>query len=855
VSISGGREVTEGVTSVALQVTLSEPLAVRASVGLSAVGSTAQLNRDYVLSPAVAGNRITFLPGETTKTIFVNVNADTLREPAEKVSVSLTTPSNCTLGIAQAAVTIIDDDSYSVELIGPADSVPEGSGAAFQIKLSSPATKAELFAVSVSDESARSGRDFGPVTKRAISIPKGATSASFSIPILADSVVEYDETFQVRLTSAQPETPLPSPVRVTIAGLPPPRPRLSVADVSVLEGNSGTTNAIFRVSLSAASKNPVSVAYATTDSTATVSNGDFTPVSGTLTFAAGETSKTLSVPVRGDNVNESNEQFRLVLADAVNATLAKPIGTATIINDDVKAVIVPTISVADLTLPEGNTGTTAAQFTVTLSQATAATVSVAYTTAGGTATVGSDYVAASGNLVFRPGELSKTVAVAVKGDVAKEAKETFTLIVRSPVNATLAKPIGTATILNDDVDVPGFQINVNFLDSVPAVIRDVVTSAVAGWQQVITGDIPSAFDPFTGEFVDDLVLDVRLGLLGAANPTGSDQAENALANATFRYGAKSGEDGTLAIRKPSGLPFHATIGFDPADIPTNSDSILQLYYVAIHEIAHALGFGSLWNYDAQVGPLPQSGLITGFGTPWPLYVGVNAVREYNAVFGTTRNDMPVENTPIQGTYGMHWNEAIMGAELMTSVVDYGVKCPFSRITIGAMQDLGYDVNYGMADAYAAYRFVEWGQSSGGNGHAYALFNDSVSWPEARRLAESLIPPTGFRRGTLVSISSEAENRFLASWVPFTVWMGFTDEVVDGEWRWIDGTPGMWQDPAKFRNPVQTTYVNWAPGEPSSYYLDFPENYGLFRWGAETWNDGVGPVGGLPFPFLVEFVRQ
>ena len=320
------------------------------------------------------------------------------------------------------------------------------------------------------------------------------------------------------------------------------------------------------------------------------------------------------------------------------------------------------------------------------------------------------------------------------------------------------------------------------------------------------------------------------------------------------YGASAGAEGLLAIRTQSGLPFHATLGFDPADMPTDHATAMRLFYVAIHEIGHALGFGGLWNYDPQVGLLPQSGLITGFGTQWPLYVGANAVREYNAVFGTTRNDMPVENTAIQGTYGLHWNEAIMGAELMTSAVDYGVKCPFSRITIGAMQDLGYVVNYDAADAYAAYRFEEWLQSADGNGHAYALFNDSVSWPEARRMAESLTPPTGFRRGTLVSINSDAENQFLASWVPSTTWMGFTDEVVDGEWRWIDGSPGVWQDPAKFRNPVQTTYVNWSPGEPSSNYLNFPENYGLFRWGADKWNDGVGPVGGVPFPFVVEFVQ-
>ncbi len=738
VSISGGREVTEGATTVALQVTLSEPLAVRASVVYSTAGSTAQFRNDYTLSPLLSGNRITFSPGETSKTIFVNIRSDTTREPTERVSVCLTAPINCTLGFARTAVTILDDDSYSVAMLGPVGRVNEGSQASFLIQLSSPATKAELFRISAIGESARSGRDFAAFANRMITVPKGTTSAAFSIPIFADGTPEADETFLVRATAALPGTPLPRPVRVTISETIVPPPRISVADATATEGNAGTASVIFAVGLSEASTKTVTIAYTTSDGSATASDQDYGPVSGTLTFA--------------------------------------------------------------------------------------------------------------------PGEISKSIAVSVRGDAKPELNEAFSLTLSGPVNCTLARPSGEATIVDDDVDQPGFQITVNYIDSVPTVIRDTVAAAVAGWQQVITGDIPSVIDPFTGELVDDIVLDVRVGLLGGATPTGSDGVENALANAGMIFGARAGADGTLAIRRQSGLPFHATIGFDPSDFPTNSVTALRLFYTTIHEIGHALGFGQLWNYDPSVGLVPQSGLITGFGTQWPLYVGVNAVREYNAVFGTTGSSMPVENTAIQGTYGLHWNEAIMGAEIMTSVIDSGVKCPFSRITIGAMQDLGYVVNYDAADAYASYGFIEWNQSAGGNGHAYALSSDRVSWPEARRIAESLIPPSGFRRGTLVSINSDAENTFLASWVPSTTWMGFTDEAVDGEWRWIDGSPGIWQDPRRFRYPVQTAYVNWFPGEPAGSSRGFAENYGLFNWIGASWNDGTGPEGGVTYPFMVEFVR-
>lgn len=460
VSISGGREVTEGATNVALQVTLSEPLAVRASVGLSTAGSTAQFRNDYTLSPLLSRNRINFLPGETSKTIFVNIRSDTTREPTERVSVSLTAPINCTLGSARTAVTILDDDSYSVAMLGPVGQVNEGSQASFLIQLSSPATKAELFRISAIGEIARSGRDFAAFTNRMITVPRGATSAAFSIPIFADGTPEADETFLVRATAALPGTPLPRPLRVTISGSAAPPPLISVSDASVVEGNQGAVSAIFRVNLSSASTSTVTVAYSTIEETATVSYGDFTPVSGTLMFAPGETSKTVAVPVQGDTIVESDETFVLILTAAANASLGRSIARATIINDDALPVVIPAISVSDPSLAEGNSGTKMAVFSVTLSQPTTIPVSVIYTTGGGTGSVGSDYVSSTGTLVFNPGEYSKTIAVAVVGDLIDEADESFTLTVQSPVNATLAKSVGTATIVNDDAPSGSWTIMV-----------------------------------------------------------------------------------------------------------------------------------------------------------------------------------------------------------------------------------------------------------------------------------------------------------------------------------------------------------------------------------------------------------
>ena len=125
VSISGGREVTEGTAGIALQVTLSEPLTTKASVVLSTAGSTAT-SADYSLAPYLPRGVLVFQPGETSKTLTLSTRQDVLREPTERVLISLTRPTNCTVGTTSATVRILDDDSYSVSMMGPVSSVSAG---------------------------------------------------------------------------------------------------------------------------------------------------------------------------------------------------------------------------------------------------------------------------------------------------------------------------------------------------------------------------------------------------------------------------------------------------------------------------------------------------------------------------------------------------------------------------------------------------------------------------------------------------------------------------------------------------------------------------------------------------------
>jgi hypothetical protein len=223
---------------------------------------------------------------------------------------------------------------------------------------------------------------------------------------------------------------------------------LRITDASVTEGNSGATSMIFTVTLSHAATGPVTVQYATASGTAT-SGSDYQAASGTITFAPGETSKTIAVAVLGDQLFESNETFALHLSNPSGVTITDQTGIGTILNDDTLGT--PTISINDAQILEGNSGTRTMTFTVTLSKASNKEVRVNYATANGTArTSDNDYTSASGTLKFAPGQTTKTITVTVKGDKKGESDETFSVKLSSAKNATIDDGTGVGTILNDD---------------------------------------------------------------------------------------------------------------------------------------------------------------------------------------------------------------------------------------------------------------------------------------------------------------------------------------------------------------------------------------------------------------------
>jgi hypothetical protein len=198
---------------------------------------------------------------------------------------------------------------------------------------------------------------------------------------------------------------------------------------------------------------------------------DIVAAAGTLRFAPGETSKTITVEVVGDLLDEPLEAFNVILDSASpNATIVAGAGYCYIEDNDPPP---PTLVIDDVTKNEGNSGTTSFTFTVSLTAPSSAPVTVRYATANGTAKSGKDYVAKSGTLTFAAGETTKTITISVKGDKSKEAHETFFLNLSSASGALIDDSQGVGTISNDD---GGGKNQLSTALAIDAAIDDFMTS-------------------------------------------------------------------------------------------------------------------------------------------------------------------------------------------------------------------------------------------------------------------------------------------------------------------------------------------------------------------------------------------
>ena len=284
-----------------------------------------------------------------------------------------------------------------------------------------------------------------PVVANASLTPAQAASLIFAPAANFNGSVNV--TFTVTDNSGATSAPAVTPITVA----PVVDPAISIDDVSVNEA-AGTIT--FTVTLDQPTTATVSVNYATANGSAT-SPTDYAAGSGTLSFAPGVTTQTVTLNISDDAVFEGNETFNVLLSGAVNATIADVNGLATITDNDM-----PTIAVSSPTVGEGGL----AVFTVSLSNASTTDVTFNPTLASGTATVGTDTATAlrilrrrgswlavtAAGITLAAGTTSVQVRVATTDDVAAEGDESFALTATVTAGTTAnASATGTATITDD----------------------------------------------------------------------------------------------------------------------------------------------------------------------------------------------------------------------------------------------------------------------------------------------------------------------------------------------------------------------------------------------------------------------
>ena len=437
---------------------------------------------------------------------------------------------------------------------------------------------------------------------------------------------------------------------------------LELPSTPIVEGD----RASFTVRMSAASTLPQRVAVNAISGSATLGNDFIFNNATQLLFAPGQTVKTFSVQTFQDSIFEGSETL-LITARPLNVPNAAPISAQATIYD----LVPTTVTAADVRVTEGNAGTVNATFTVTLGGRPTLPITVQYATQDVSAMAGSDYTATSGVVTFNPGQTSKTITVPILPDMIGEPDETFRLQLSTQARGcTIVRPTVTCTIVNDEIDTPGFQITVNFANpALPASQKSVFEQAVARLQQIIVGDIPGVTLP-GGQFIDDMRITAFVETM--------DPGLNGFAFAdAFRPG-------------PGGLPYSGEIHINAARIGNPG-----IYYTVIHEMLHSLGF-----YDSF---FQQTNTVTGLGTTMPLFTGANAVREYRSYFNLpTATGVPLYgDLAAAGSYGSHWDTLTVGTEIMSvgwDTTSTDVR-PFSRMTVAALDDIGYDVNYAAADNY------------------------------------------------------------------------------------------------------------------------------------------------------------
>ncbi len=625
--------------------------------------STNTVAVNYATSNGSASGTLTFLTNTTQQTFTVTIIDDALYEGNEAVNLTLSNPVNGQIVGGSATLTIVDNDAApTVGFSAASYTVPENGGSAnITVVLNTNSGLPVSVNYSTSNGTATAGSDYIAVVGT-LTIPAGATSASFTIPISDDTVFEGDETVQLTLLVVSGANLGLSNVTLTIGDNELPSVQFSAPTYSMAE-NGGS--AVITVTLSAAFVSSVSVNYRTINGTA-MSPSDYSAVNGTLTFAPAITRMTFTVPIINDAIQELTETVGLSLFNvSINALLGSTNpATLTIGDDDT-----PTLdfSASAYTV---NEGAGQAVITVTLNKTPGLTVSVNYQTQNGTAVGGVDYTSRNGILTFSPGVTVQTFTVPINDDLLDEVDETLTLSLQNVVNALNIHNQATLTLVDNDLpptvnlSAAGYQVNENTgtatititlsaASSLPVTVtyRTVDGTAIAGQDYVASNGL-LLFTPGITQLtsavsiIDDLLNEgIESLIITLTNST----------NATFGI-AKA--ELTIIDTTPIDAPIIGLRAFNNSPTSLGQSTTLSATIVSGDHVTYTWAFGDGIIVSQQTAIVKHTYLTVG------VYTAVVTVN--NKVSLLTATTLVTVERPINGLFAFNDGPTLLGQPTMLS---------------------------------------------------------------------------------------------------------------------------------------------------------------------------------------------
>ncbi|MGI9249991.1 MAG: Calx-beta domain-containing protein, partial [Pseudohongiellaceae bacterium] len=410
-------------------------------VNYATMDGTAEAGKDYT---AISDAMLTFVQGASSGQITVSVFNDDITEGSEDLTLTLSNATNATLAVGASAATgtITDDEMPTLSISASASSITEGDDAVFIVTSTNSPMDDTVINVMGSEE----GDFVANALPTAVTLVANETTATFTVVTTDDSTDEANGslTMQLNIGSTMPNYQEGSVTIATVVIADNDVPAISVADTSAPE----SANLVFSVTLAPVSYQTVVVTYATMDGTAEAGKDYIAINNATLTFAPGTSGGQITVTVINDDITEGDEDLTLTLSNATNATLAVGASSAigTITDDEM-----PTLSISAMTSPITEGDNAVFIVTSTNSPMDDAVINLMGSEKG-------DFVANAllTTVTLVANETTATFTVATIDDSTDEANGSLTMQIDStnlPTNYTTGS-VTIATVVIEDNDVP-----------------------------------------------------------------------------------------------------------------------------------------------------------------------------------------------------------------------------------------------------------------------------------------------------------------------------------------------------------------------------------------------------------------